>query len=547
MPARQQTRRGRPGSVPAGRRRLRRSGAPAARASSSRGAGVGREQGGQALDQVKVRVDIGQASRRTAALAARAGCAGRSRRAARPRRPRTGSRPGGAGRSVPSARGSSGEPGTANTSRPCSAASRAVISEPERSSASTTTTPRDRPEMMRLRRGKSRACACAPRGFPRRCSPARRCCRRARRARADRCRRRRRPARRRCRSAARLRARRRRCRAPCPRRRHGRPGPARPPAPARSAGRPPRRCARRRWRRSARSSRVGVAPRPEQRRRRVQRGQLRRDSRLAAAASAARPAASPAASSASMRLDVRQGGVRRRRAAPGRAGRPAPRRPCRSGCISWSKATGPTRSVRASRSAGEAFGLVAPRGVTWPSWPRSGAPSPFSSRPMFSWWRIQISTAMNSARSRIGAGRAGPGPRGAAGHRAARRPRRSGPPATKSGQRRPRSARWRPAIRPSGQAAASMQAEEGRHALAALEAQPDREQVAEEGRAAGDGAPRLRCRTASARCSRAAAPLPRVAAAGWPGPDPCGRSAAHWSRRYCPSRCCARRRRPPRG
>jgi hypothetical protein len=32
---------------------------------------------------------------------------------------------------VPSARGSSGEPGTAKTSRPCSAASRAVISEPE--------------------------------------------------------------------------------------------------------------------------------------------------------------------------------------------------------------------------------------------------------------------------------------------------------------------------------------------------------------------------------------------------------------------------------
>ena len=32
---------------------------------------------------------------------------------------------------VPSARGSSGEPGTAKTSRPCSSASRAVISEPE--------------------------------------------------------------------------------------------------------------------------------------------------------------------------------------------------------------------------------------------------------------------------------------------------------------------------------------------------------------------------------------------------------------------------------
>jgi hypothetical protein len=41
---------------------------------------------------------------------------------------------------VPLALGSSGEPGTASTSRPCSAARRAVISEPERNSASTTTT-----------------------------------------------------------------------------------------------------------------------------------------------------------------------------------------------------------------------------------------------------------------------------------------------------------------------------------------------------------------------------------------------------------------------
>ena len=46
---------------------------------------------------------------------------------------------------VPSARGSSGEPGTANTSRPCSSAMRAVISEPERRAASITTTPSDKP------------------------------------------------------------------------------------------------------------------------------------------------------------------------------------------------------------------------------------------------------------------------------------------------------------------------------------------------------------------------------------------------------------------
>src|SRR3569623_1753655 len=56
---------------------------------------------------------------------------------------------------TPSARGSSGEPGTAKTSRPCSPASRAVISEPERRAASTMMLPTDRPEMMRLWRGKS--------------------------------------------------------------------------------------------------------------------------------------------------------------------------------------------------------------------------------------------------------------------------------------------------------------------------------------------------------------------------------------------------------
>ena len=42
---------------------------------------------------------------------------------------------------APRERGSSGEPGTANSSRPASWASRAVIRLPERSAASTTTTP----------------------------------------------------------------------------------------------------------------------------------------------------------------------------------------------------------------------------------------------------------------------------------------------------------------------------------------------------------------------------------------------------------------------
>jgi len=66
---------------------------------------------------------------------------------------------------VPSARGSSGEPGTANTSRPCSSARRAVMSEPERLAASTMTMPNESPEINRLRRGKSRARGSQPNGI----------------------------------------------------------------------------------------------------------------------------------------------------------------------------------------------------------------------------------------------------------------------------------------------------------------------------------------------------------------------------------------------
>ena len=73
---------------------------------------------------------------------------------------------------VPSARGSSGEPGTANTSRPCSSASRAVISEPERFAASTMTTPSASPEIKRLRRGKSRARGSQPSGISVSATPA---------------------------------------------------------------------------------------------------------------------------------------------------------------------------------------------------------------------------------------------------------------------------------------------------------------------------------------------------------------------------------------
>ena len=53
-------------------------------------------------------------------------------------------------------------PGTASTSRPCSSAQRAVMSDPLFSPASTTTTARDRPLMMRLRSGKN----CGSGGVP---------------------------------------------------------------------------------------------------------------------------------------------------------------------------------------------------------------------------------------------------------------------------------------------------------------------------------------------------------------------------------------------
>ena len=66
---------------------------------------------------------------------------------------------------APSERGSSGDPGTAKTSRPSSLARRADISEPERIAASTTMRPSDSAAMMRLRRGKSRARGSQPKGI----------------------------------------------------------------------------------------------------------------------------------------------------------------------------------------------------------------------------------------------------------------------------------------------------------------------------------------------------------------------------------------------
>ena len=64
----------------------------------------------------------------------------------------------------PAARGSIGWPGTAMTSRPWSKARRAVPRLPERRAASTTTVAAQIPVIMRLRRGKSRACARYPGG-----------------------------------------------------------------------------------------------------------------------------------------------------------------------------------------------------------------------------------------------------------------------------------------------------------------------------------------------------------------------------------------------
>jgi hypothetical protein len=57
----------------------------------------------------------------------------------------------------PFERGSSGEPGMANTSRRCSDTNLAEINVPDLWVASTTSTPRERTEIMRFRHGKCRA------------------------------------------------------------------------------------------------------------------------------------------------------------------------------------------------------------------------------------------------------------------------------------------------------------------------------------------------------------------------------------------------------
>src|SRR3546814_16520511 len=68
-------------------------------------------------------------------------------------------------RRSPDLRGSSGDPGTANTLRPWSRARRAVISEPERRAASTTTVATASPAMMWLRDRKFRVSGVVPTGI----------------------------------------------------------------------------------------------------------------------------------------------------------------------------------------------------------------------------------------------------------------------------------------------------------------------------------------------------------------------------------------------
>ena len=101
------------------------------------------------------------------------------------RRSRPAPRPARISRWQPRASGLWIEPGSANTSRPASAASRAVISAPERSAASTTSVASDSPAIRRLREGKcwrGSACRAGARSARRR---RRRCARAARDCRAD--------------------------------------------------------------------------------------------------------------------------------------------------------------------------------------------------------------------------------------------------------------------------------------------------------------------------------------------------------------------------
>ena len=91
-------------------------------------------------------------------------------------------------------------------------------------------------------------------------------------------------------------------------------------------------------------------------------------------------------------------------------------------------------------------------------------------------------------------------------------------------------------------ASAEQHADIGGDALAALEAEPDREEMAEEGGKAGgdagfDPPARGNCRSGSCPSGHRAAASRRRAS--------CCRCAAHWSRRYCRSRSCGRHQARP--
>ena len=122
-----------------------------------------------ALDRALTRAVVGLGGSALAGAQAKASSRSSATRTSRASRMRCA--PSRSKRLHPDARVSSGCPGTAITSRPCSAAMRAVIIDPDLNAASITTIPRDSPEMMRLRLGKWRAWGARPIGISDRRKP----------------------------------------------------------------------------------------------------------------------------------------------------------------------------------------------------------------------------------------------------------------------------------------------------------------------------------------------------------------------------------------
>ena len=118
---------------------------------------------------------------------------------------------------------------------------------------------------------------------------------------------------------------------------------------------------------------------------------------------------------------------------------------------------------------------------------------------------------------------------------------RSAPQRRIAGQRRRRASQTTAKTSAAGQDKADQHAEIGGDALAALEAEPDRKEMAEEGAEAGDER-RRSAAEACRRCRTAAVPFSASSRQRRARRGPCGRCAAHWWRRYCRSRSCGRRR-----